>query len=128
MPREQKLETSNPSYAAYIREAFGNGYRLTDKNWNKLRSGTFYNPAHHAAEITPSKVMMFHAEDDALYSLRAGQTLCPAHRRPNYRSCAAVATLHTEFIVQKYWPQIKMCLWLLRSDASIGLTLHRADA
>src|SRR5271168_3494104 len=36
LPREQKKETSNPSYAAYIREAFGNGYRLSDKNWQKL--------------------------------------------------------------------------------------------
>ncbi len=27
LPREEKKETSNPSYAAYIREAFGNGYR-----------------------------------------------------------------------------------------------------
>ena len=46
LPREQKKETSNPSYAAYIREAFGNGYRLSDKNWDKLRGGEFYNPAH----------------------------------------------------------------------------------
>src|SRR5579872_875612 len=34
---EQQKETSNASYAAYIREAWGNGYRLSAKNWNKLR-------------------------------------------------------------------------------------------
>lgn len=28
LPVEEKTETSNPNYAAYIREAFGNGYRL----------------------------------------------------------------------------------------------------
>ena len=52
LSREEKKETSNPSYAAYIRAAFGNGYRLSDKNWKKLRGGKFYNPANHAREIT----------------------------------------------------------------------------
>ena len=62
--RAEKAETSNPSYAAYIREAFGHGYRLSEKNWKKLYTGTFYNPAHHIREIDPAKVMMFHAKDD----------------------------------------------------------------
>src|ERR1700751_6056716 len=43
----EKAETSNPNYAAYIRAAFGQGYRLSDRNWKKLYSGNFYNPAHH---------------------------------------------------------------------------------
>ena len=34
---EQQQETSNKSYPAYIREAFGNAYRLPERNWNKLR-------------------------------------------------------------------------------------------
>jgi dipeptidyl aminopeptidase/acylaminoacyl peptidase len=29
LPREEKKETSNASYSAYIREAFGTGYRLS---------------------------------------------------------------------------------------------------
>src|SRR5215470_9576940 len=29
LPRSEKAETSNPNYAAYIREAFGQGYRLS---------------------------------------------------------------------------------------------------
>src|SRR6478672_7697261 len=64
LAKEEKLETSNPNYAAYIREAFGNGYRLSDRNWRKLYSGRFYSPAHHARKINPAKVMMFHAKDD----------------------------------------------------------------
>ncbi len=43
-----KAETANPSYVAYVREAFGHGYRLSEKNWNKLYSGKFFNPIHHA--------------------------------------------------------------------------------
>jgi hypothetical protein len=58
------METSKQNYADYIREAFGNGYRISDANWRKLRNGTFYNPWHHRNEITPSKILMFHAKDD----------------------------------------------------------------
>src|SRR5262249_5086138 len=64
LQKEQKKETSNPSYAAYIQEAFGNGYRLSAKNWAKLNSGTFFNPAHHIDELSASKILMFHAKDD----------------------------------------------------------------
>jgi hypothetical protein len=64
LPQEQKKVTANPSDATYIREAFGNGYRLSTKNWNKLNSGTLYNPAHHCKEVAPSKIMIFHAKDD----------------------------------------------------------------
>src|SRR5580692_7805361 len=62
--KEQKKETSNPSYAAYIREAFGNGYRLSARNWEKLHGGVFYNPAHRVKDLTVSKIMIFHAKDD----------------------------------------------------------------
>ncbi len=64
LDRSEKVETSKPGYAGYIREAFGNGYRLTDANWQKLRSGTFYNPWHHRMEIDGTKIMIFHAKDD----------------------------------------------------------------
>jgi len=42
----EKAETANANYAEYIREAFGNAYRLSDANWNKLRRGNFYSPWH----------------------------------------------------------------------------------
>src|SRR5664279_2426175 len=71
LPREQKKETSNPSYAAYIREAFGAGYRLSERNWQKLSRGDFFNPNFHVLEITPSKVRMFHAEKDPYVPYRS---------------------------------------------------------
>ena len=106
LPHSEKAETSNPSYAAYIREAFGNAYRLSDRNWNKLRSGTFYSPAHHADEIEPSKIIMFHAHDDPYvpyssvkkFAQRTGVKL---------RSFRRGGHLRTEYIVCKYWPEIK---------------------
>jgi pimeloyl-ACP methyl ester carboxylesterase len=106
LDKEQKKETSNPSYAAYIRAAFGNGYRLSDKNWNKLSGGKFYNPAYHAREITASRVMMFHAQDDPYIPYRSvvkfarstGVTL-KLFRRGGH--------LSTDLIVRKYWRQIR---------------------
>lgn len=106
LPREQKMETSNPSYAAYIREAFGNGYRLTERNWNKLHSGTFYNPAHCAKEITPSKIMMFHAQDDPYIPYRLVKRFAQ-RTGVKLKTLRRGGHLGTEYIVQKYWPQIR---------------------
>lgn len=61
---EHDQETSNPSYPAYLREAFGNAYRLTDRHWNKLRSGKFFHPVGRVADFDGSKILMFHAKDD----------------------------------------------------------------
>jgi len=105
LPREEKKETSNASYSAYIREAFGAGYRLSERNWKKLRGGKFYNPAYHEREITASKVMMFHAQDDPYvpyqsvkrFAERTGVRLKLLRRGGH---------LSTELIVRKYWPQI----------------------
>jgi dipeptidyl aminopeptidase/acylaminoacyl peptidase len=102
----EKAETSNPRYAAYIRAAFGRGYRLSDRNWAKLYSGTFYNPMHHADEIDPSKVWMFHAKDDphvpcesvVKFAKLSGAKLKLLRRGGH---------LSTDTIVRKYWPQIR---------------------
>jgi pimeloyl-ACP methyl ester carboxylesterase len=44
LDKAEKAETSKENYAGYIRDVFGNGYRLSDVNWKKLRSGL---PWHH---------------------------------------------------------------------------------
>ena len=101
-----KAETSNPSYAGYIQEAFGHGYRLTEKNWKKLYTGTFFNPMHHASDIDPTKILMFHAKDDpsvpwqsvAKFARKTGVKLKLLSRGGH---------LKTEFVVAKYWPEIK---------------------
>ena len=106
LEEEQEKETSNKSYPAYIRDAFGNGYRLTDKNWNKLRRGDFYNPAYHVAELTGSKVMMFHAKDDPYI---------PWKQVDDFARLAGIQLnllargghLSTSRAVQKYWPRIR---------------------
>jgi pimeloyl-ACP methyl ester carboxylesterase len=105
LDEEQGKETSNPSYPAYIRKAFGSGYRLSDKNWDKLRSGDFFNPMHHVSEMDGSKIMMFHAKDDPYvpwntvnrFAKQAGAGLTLLARGGH---------LSTTNIVQRYWPRI----------------------
>ena len=102
----EKAETSNPSYAAYIREAFGSGYRLSGSNWRKLYGGKFYNPAHHVKEITPAKIMMFHAKDDPYVPYKSVKNFA-ASTRVKLNSFERGGHLSTEMIVQKYWVRIK---------------------
>jgi pimeloyl-ACP methyl ester carboxylesterase len=104
--REEHKETSNPSYAAYIREAFGNGYRLTEKNWNKLYSGRFFNPAYHAKEFDPSKTMMFHAKDDPFVPWKSVSEFA-AITGIKLRLLDRGGHMKTEHVVRTYWQQIK---------------------
>ena len=106
LPQEQRKETSNPSYAAYIREAFGNGYRVSERNWNKLRSGVFYNPAHHMQQLTPSKILIFHAKDDPYIPWRSVRNFA-AETGIRLRLLARGGHLSTDRIVRSYWPQIE---------------------
>jgi len=106
LPKAEKAETSNRNYAAYIRQAFGNAYRLSDNNWRKLRGGKFYNPAYHAEKIDPAKVMMFHAKDDPYVPYRSVRGFAG-------RTGAKLNTLErgghvrTDYIVTKYWRRIE---------------------
>ncbi len=104
LKEEEKTETNKP-YASYLRDAFGNAYRMKARNWNKLYSGKFFNPVYHADEIDPAKVLMFHAKDDPHvpswsveeFAKRTGVKL---------KLLARGGHLKTEFVVKKYWRQI----------------------
>jgi pimeloyl-ACP methyl ester carboxylesterase len=106
LPRSERAETSNSSYSAYIREAFGNGYRLSDRNWKKLHGGRFYNPAYHAPEVAASKVMMFHAQDDPYVPYRSVENFAKL-TGARLKLFRRGGHLSTDSIVRKYWPQIK---------------------
>lgn len=102
----EKAETSNKSYSAYIREAFGNGYRLSDRNWKKLHSGKFFNPMHHVREIDPAKIMMFHAKDDPYIPWQSVEKFAKCSG-VKLKLLARGGHLKTEMVVHKYWPQIQ---------------------
>jgi dipeptidyl aminopeptidase/acylaminoacyl peptidase len=109
LPREQKKETSNPNYAEYIREAFGQGYRLSDRNWNKLRDGQFFNPVYHADEIDGAKIMMFHAQDDPYVPYRTVEKFAK-RTGAKLKLFRRGGHLSTDMIVRKYWRQISQFL------------------
>jgi len=102
----ERAETSNASYTAYIREAFGNGYRLSVRNWRKLYSGTFYNPSHHIHEIDASKLMLFHAKDDPYVPWRSVDRFAK-RTGANLKLLARGGHLRTEFVIERYWPSIR---------------------
>src|SRR5437660_12746711 len=115
LDKGEKAETSKENYAEYIREAFGNGYRISDANWAKLRGGTFYNPWHQKNEINPSKVLMFHVKDDPNL---------PYERSKRFAEITGVKLttlkrgghISTEYVTRKYWPEIKKFFDLARSE------------
>jgi len=109
LPKSEKAETSNPNYAAYIREAFGNAYKLSDRNWKKLSSGRFYNPTHHIEELTASKILMFHAKDDP-YVPYASVKRFARRTGAKLKSFQRGGHLSTERTVQKHWSAIKKVL------------------
>jgi dipeptidyl aminopeptidase/acylaminoacyl peptidase len=106
LDRAEKAETSKANYAEYIRQAFGNAYRLSDANWNKLRSGTFYNPWQHRSEITGSKLMMFHAKDDPNVPYERTREFSKV-TGAKLKSLSRGGHISTDFVVRKYWVQIK---------------------
>ncbi len=57
-PLDQFFET--------VKNAFGEAYRMKQKNWNKLKTGTFYNPINHIKELDKNKIMIIHATDDTV--------------------------------------------------------------
>jgi alpha-beta hydrolase superfamily lysophospholipase len=52
----------------FARVAFGNAYRGIAHDFDKLKAGSFYNPAHEAASIDGAKLLIFHAKDDKIVS------------------------------------------------------------
>lgn len=101
----EKAETSKANYANYIREAFGNGYRLSDVNWKKLWSGTYYNPWHHRNEIDGFKVLMFHAKDDPNVPYERTKEFAEI-TGAKLKTLKRGGHITTDYITRRYWPEI----------------------
>ena len=106
LDRAEKAETSKQNYVDYIREAFGNGYRISDTNWQKLRSGTFYNPWHHRDQVIASKILMFHAKDDRNVPYEGSRRFAQ-HTGVTLQSLRRGGHISTEYVIRRFWPQVK---------------------
>lgn len=47
-----------------IKQAFGEGYRFSKENWDRLSRGEFYNPVDLIHELDKEKILILHAVDD----------------------------------------------------------------
>lgn len=56
--------------AKFVKLAFGNGYRFSQKDWNKLKTGKFYNPMSVARKIDGNKIFIIAAKDDKIVPIR----------------------------------------------------------
>ena len=101
----EKAETSKP-YATYLCEAFGNAYRMPARNWNRLYSGRFFNPAHHVKEIDPAKVLMYHAKDDPNVPSWSVEKFAK-QTGVKLKLLARGGHLKTEYVVTRYWKDIE---------------------
>lgn len=62
---EEKTEPLQDLYK-FIRRAYGGVYRIDKKNWDRLATGTFYNPVSVIDRLDGEKIMIFHARDDKI--------------------------------------------------------------
>jgi pimeloyl-ACP methyl ester carboxylesterase len=115
LARSEPLETSKTNYAAYIREAFGSGYRLSDENWAKLRSGSFFSPWHRRREISAAKLLLVHAKDDPYAPYRRTRRFAEI-TGAKLRSLRRGGHISTESIVRRYWPEIKTFFHTARDE------------
>ena len=53
-------------FVRFVKEGFGEGYRIPEGNLEKLKTGEFYNPWGHMDEIDGSKIFIIHADDDKI--------------------------------------------------------------
>jgi len=64
-PREKENKVEPLDWMEkFTHEAFGAGYRLDHKDWKKLETGKFYNPASEIEKIDKKKILIIQALDD----------------------------------------------------------------
>ena len=50
----------------FTKQGFGEGYRIHKRNWNKLKTGTFYSPKYERAKIDGTRLLLISAKDDEI--------------------------------------------------------------
>ena len=47
-----------------LKEGYGHAYRISKRDWDRLKTGRFYNPVNYLQEIDGKCILIFHAKDD----------------------------------------------------------------
>lgn len=99
-------ETSNPDYADFLKDAFGEAYRFPKRNWKKLSSGRFYSPVFEADKVSGDKLLLFHAKDDPVIPFRDVQNFAEKTGARLVLS-ARGGHLSSTRTVQAHWEKIR---------------------
>lgn len=67
--KESKSEPMDFLYE-FVKNAFGRGYNLNKKNWDKLKSGDFFNPISKIKLLDPKKLLIIYTKDDKVVNFR----------------------------------------------------------
>ena len=59
-----------PKLSKFVKNAFGNGYRISNGGWKKIEKGKLYNPATELEKIDGNKCLIIHAKDDDVVSIK----------------------------------------------------------
>ena len=94
----------------FMREAFGNGYRLDSSDFFKLKEGRFYNPVDEISNLSADKIMIYHAKDDEVvdfepvkkFTKKLGCLFVP-HKSGGHLSTSTIMT-------PRFWKKIKKFL------------------
>jgi len=54
----------------FTREGFGDAYRFSDRDWAKLKTGTFFNPVTRIHALDGKKMLIIHAQDDKIVRIQ----------------------------------------------------------
>ncbi len=63
---EEKSAEPLSQLGRFVEMAFGNGYRMKKKDWDKLAKGGFYNPMQSLDKIEGARTMIINAADDEI--------------------------------------------------------------
>jgi dipeptidyl aminopeptidase/acylaminoacyl peptidase len=94
--------------ARFVREAFGNGYRIDPRGYAKLKKGKFYSPVYHQNEIDGAKLFIVHAKDDEVVRYREVAQFAAAKKKQGavFISLKKGGHLSSRATVKKYWKRI----------------------
>lgn len=84
-----------------IREAFGEGYRYTHADWQKLQTGVFFNPAAHR-DYGGAKLFIIHAKDDQIIPLKTVNQFIKRHQ-PHHWLLARGGHLSLSYTTKPQW-------------------------
>ena len=89
----------------FVRNAFGNGYRIDARGYAKLKAGKFYAPMQHENEIDGEKLFIVHAKDDKVVRYQEVVKFAKG-RGAKMILLKSGGHLSMRVVVEKYWKQI----------------------